>query len=279
MYEHIIVPFDGTAAALAAGLAATDLSERFGAELVLATAADLDEVRIEQFKAAAMDRSDHRVTVWVEPAHVEAEAIATVAAHRPNSLICMYSHARTGVRRAVYGSLAEYLLRHTDSPVLVFGPNWEHGSLVNLRNLIVCLDGTPTAEAAIPLAASWAQAMPLTAVVLHVDTGDAEQPAVDLARLAFPLEQCCAELERVTVPDTRPVEVIIDMAQTSTASMLVMATHGRAGFDRLMRGSLTAEVAQRSPIPVLIRRGPLPTERPAWLNEEIGVDRTIRTGH
>ncbi len=267
MYDHIIVPFDGTAHALGAALAATDLSERFGAELVLATAADLEGERVEQFKTAARNRSDNRVTVWVEPAHIEAPAIASVVAHRPNSLICMYTSARTGVRRAVYGSLAEYLLRHTDAPVLLFGPSWRQGSLVNLRNLIVCLDGTPTAEAAIPLAVGWAQAMPLSAVVLHVDLGEAE-PAVDLARLAYPLEQLCTELERVTVPDTRPVEVIVDMARSSTASMLVMATHARAGLDRLLGGSVTAEVVARSPVPVLVQRGPLPTVRPNWVDDQ-----------
>lgn len=265
MYEHIIVPFDGTAAALAAGLAATDLSEVFGAELVLATAADLDGDLVEQFKASAMARSDAHVTVWVEPSHVEAEAIATVAAHRPNSLICMYSNARTGVRRAVYGSLAEYLVRATDAPVVLFGPNWQPSSLVNLRNLIICLDGTPTAEAAIPLAASWARVLPLTAVLVHVRTGQ-DEPAVDLARLSYPLGFCCSEVQCLTVDDRRPVDAIVELARDSAASMLVMATHARTGFDRLVNGSLTAEVAQRAPLPVLVQQGPMPTERPPWLD-------------
>ena len=232
MYEHIIVPFDGTAAALAAALAATDLSERFGAELVLATAADLEGERAEQFKAAAMARSDARVTVWVEPARRRGRG------HRhgdrsPTQLAHLHVHQRphggaaSRVRQPGRAPAAQHR-----RPVLLFGPNWQNASLVNLRNVIVCVDGTPTAEAAIPLAASWAQAMPLTALVLHVDTGDAE-PAVDLARLAFPLEHLCAEVERVTVPDSRPVEAIVSMARSSTASMLVMATHARSGFDRL----------------------------------------------
>ena len=42
--------------------------------------------------------------------------MATVVRYRPNSLVCMYTNARTGVRRAVYGSLAERLLRRTDAP-------------------------------------------------------------------------------------------------------------------------------------------------------------------
>ena len=267
MYQHIIVPFDGTAPALAAGLAATDLSEMFGAELVLATAADLEAGHVEEFKAAAMARSTQRVTVWLEAQRGEADAISTVVGFRPNSLICMYTNARSGVRRAVYGSLAERLLRSTDVPVLLFGPGWQHGSVVNLRNMIVCLDASPTAEAAIPLAGAWARSIPLTAVVVHVRTGP-DAPELNLNPLAYPLDLCCPEVRRLTLTDAHPVEAVLELAASSTASMVVLATHARSGLDRLLKGSFLAGLARRCPLPVLVQRGPLPVERPAWLDEQ-----------
>ena len=267
MYQHIIVPFDGSAPALAAGLAATDLSEMFGAELVLATAADLEAAHVDEFKASAMARSTTRVTVWVEPNRGEADAITTVVGFRPNSLICMYTNARTGVRRAVYGSLAERLLGSTDAPVMLFGPGWQHSSLVDLRNMIVCVDGTPTAEAAIPLAGAWARTMPLTAVVVHVRTGP-DAPELDLTPLAYPLDFCCPEVQRLTLQDAHPVEAVVGLARESTASMVVLATHARSGMDRLLKGSFLADLARRCPLPILVQRGPLPTERPAWLDQQ-----------
>ena len=270
MYEHIIVPFDGTAPALAAGLAATDLSEMFGAELVLATAADLQDVHVDEFKASAVARSNQRVTVWVEPNRAEAEAITTVVHYRPNSLVCMYTNARTGVRRAVYGSLAERLLRSTDAPVLLFGPSWDQGSMINLRNMIVCLDASPTAEAAIPLAGDWARARQLTAVVVHVRTSP-DAPALNLAPLAYPLGFVCPEVRRLTLDDPHPVDAVVSLARSSTASMVVMATHARTGLDRLVKGSFLADLAQRCPLPILVQRGPLPTERPDWLDAEVGA--------
>ena len=265
MYQHIIVPFDGTALALDVGLAATDLSEMFGAELVLATAADLPDVHIEEFKASAMARSDQRVTVWVEPNRAEADAISTVVHHRPNSLVCMYTSARTGVRRAVYGSLAERLLQRTDAPLLLFGPSWEQGSMINLRNMIVCVDASPTAEAAIPLAGAWARSRPLTAVVVHVRTRP-DAPELDLTPLAYPLGFVCPEVRRLTLDDPDPVDAVVNLARASTASMVVLATHARIGLDRLVKGSFLADLAQRCPLPILVQRGPLPTERPAWLD-------------
>ena len=270
MYEHIIVPFDGTAAALAAGLAATDLSEMFGAELVLATAADLPDEHVDEFKAAAVARSSQRVTVWVEPNRAEADAMATVVHHRPNSLVCMYTNARTGVRQAVYGSLAERLLRRTDAPVLLFGPAWQQDSMVNLGNMIVCLDASPTAEAALPLAGSWARVLRLTAVVVHVRTSR-DAPALDLTPLAYPLGFVCPEVRRLTLDDPHPVDAVVDLARSSTASMVVLATHARSGLDRLVKGSFMADLAQRCPVPILVQRGPLPTERPAWLGPEVAA--------
>jgi len=270
MYDHIVVPFDGSAPALAAGLAATDLSEMFGAELVLATAADLEPDRVDEFKASAMARSTRRATVWVEPSRAEADGISAVVGYRPNSLICMYTNARTGVRRAVYGSLAERLLRSTDAPVMLFGPEWRHSSVVNLRNMVVCVDASPTAEAAIPLAGAWARSMPLTAVVVHVRTGS-EEPELDLTPLAYPLDFCCPEVRLVTLDDAHPVDAVVALAAASTASMVVLATHARTGLDRLLKGSFLADLAARCTLPILVQRGPLPTVRPAWLGDQAAL--------
>lgn len=48
-----------------------------------------------------------------------AEAIIKLANGAPNSLIAMCSHGRSGVRRWVFGSVAEKVIRHASSPVLV----------------------------------------------------------------------------------------------------------------------------------------------------------------
>ena len=189
MYQHIIVPFDGTAPALAAGLAATDLSEMFGAELVLATAADLEAAHVDEFKASAMARSTNGSRSGWSPTGPRRMPSPPSSRFRPNSLVCMYTNARTGVRRAVYGSLAERLLGAPTRPCMLFGPGWHQASLVNLRNMIVCVDGSPTAEAAIPLAGAWARTRRLTAVVVHVRTGP-DAPELDLTPLAYPLGFC-----------------------------------------------------------------------------------------
>jgi nucleotide-binding universal stress UspA family protein len=54
-----------------------------------------------------------------------------------------------------------------------------------------------------------------------------------------------------TAPDS-----ILSFAQAQKADLIVMGTHGRRGFDRLMLGSVTDRVMRRAPCPVLAVRKP-----------------------
>jgi nucleotide-binding universal stress UspA family protein len=56
------------------------------------------------------------------------------------------------------------------------------------------------------------------------------------------------------VPDARPAEAILEAARTLDCDLIVMASHGRRGLNRLLLGSQTAEVLAASPVPVLVVR-------------------------
>ena len=48
-----------------------------------------------------------------------------------------------------------------------------------------------------------------------------------------------------------PVDTIVDQAVSMPADLIVMGTHGRSGFNRLLYGSVTEQVLHRAPCPVL----------------------------
>lgn len=48
-----------------------------------------------------------------------------------------------------------------------------------------------------------------------------------------------------------PAAIIVEQAAAHRADLLVMATHGRSGFGRLLLGSVTEKVLSRAPCPVL----------------------------
>jgi nucleotide-binding universal stress UspA family protein len=263
VYEHIVVPFDGTNEAQRAGMVGADLAQLFGAELVLATAADLEGDELEELKAAAQRRSDTNATVWIEPNPSDTEAIRTVVAHRPHSLVCLHSSGRVGVRRAVYGNFAERLLNELDVPVLVLGPRCDQSSVVNLRNLLVCVDGSPTSDAALAIAIAWARVLPLNASLVHIRRKASDE--VDLRPAVQALETCCEVVDQIDEVHDDRIDAVVEIAWKSSNAMLVMATHGRTALQRALQGSFTADMIHRSPLPVLVQRGPLPAERPEWL--------------
>lgn len=53
------------------------------------------------------------------------------------------------------------------------------------------------------------------------------------------------------VHEREPVAAIIEAAERWPADLIVMGTHGRAGFERLLLGSITEKVLRKAPCPVL----------------------------
>jgi nucleotide-binding universal stress UspA family protein len=98
-------------------------------------------------------------------------------------------------------------------------------------------------------------------------------------RIVYPLsrEEVVGELRRVVQEsgvEPAGVELIaeagedaaravVDQAVARRADLLVMGTHGRSGFDRLLLGSVTEEVLHRAPCPVLTVPPHAPGARPA----------------
>jgi nucleotide-binding universal stress UspA family protein len=56
------------------------------------------------------------------------------------------------------------------------------------------------------------------------------------------------------VPDRYPAETILETATARGVDLIVMASHGRRGLDRLLVGSQTNAVITHSTIPVLVVR-------------------------
>lgn len=60
------------------------------------------------------------------------------------------------------------------------------------------------------------------------------------------------EAKTVHAARTRPAEAILDLAKKENADTIVMGSHGRRGFKRLLLGSQAAEVLAHAEMPVLI---------------------------
>jgi nucleotide-binding universal stress UspA family protein len=54
-----------------------------------------------------------------------------------------------------------------------------------------------------------------------------------------------------TLKELDPVQAIVGTAETWPADLIVIGTHGRSGFERLMLGSVAEKVLRKAPCPVL----------------------------
>jgi nucleotide-binding universal stress UspA family protein len=60
------------------------------------------------------------------------------------------------------------------------------------------------------------------------------------------------QVETVHADDSTPAEAILATTETDGCDLIVMASHGRRGLNRILLGSQTLEVVTRSKVPVLV---------------------------
>ena len=143
-----------------------------------------------------------------------------------------------------------------------------------LSRILVPVDFSETSEAALEYAAFLAKTFGASVELIHIldpmlqVSGESvfvtnAQPETlaehgrrianeELARLAERLERQGISV-RTAMEAGVPWECVVRAAPR--ADLVVMGTHGRTGLTRVLLGSVTDKVVQRSPVPVLTTRG------------------------
>jgi nucleotide-binding universal stress UspA family protein len=200
----------------------------------------------------------------VQPAEDAAEAIVARADQDTSvGLVVMATHGRGGAQAWVLGSVATKVLQAVVTPLLLVRAREEvAAAAVSYRTLLVPLDGSEFAEQALAeaqlLAAATGAELVLAAVTTeHEDTALVED---ERAHAASYLDTVAARLRaaglrvRERVVSGGPAERILDLCSEERADLIVMATHGRTGWQRLWLGSTASKVVERAGAPVLLVR-------------------------
>jgi len=218
-----------------------------------------------------------------------AQTLATYIRELGADLVVLTTHGRGGLRRAWLGSVTDQLIRLSDVPVLVVRPGERGAAKAGsaVKEIMVALDGSPLAEAAlepaVSLARLWDSEISVVQVVRPViladpapvtfPTGYSEQ--VTLRRREDAQEYTRDVAERLREAGVRATgvaviggtvpETLIDMASPERVSLMVVATHGRGGLRRMVLGSVADKLVRGSRIPLLVVR---PTGRRASRRSE-----------
>lgn len=206
-----------------------------------------------------------------------AQRILEVANEERADVVIVGTHGRTGLQRAILGSVADRLVRQAPCPVVTVPPTLGDKPGGKIRRICYATDFSPSARAAWPWAIAMASAADAEVDLVHVTFSpvpDRHLSAEALGRIGHMLhEQGRAEaqrfLEQSPFPGGRisvrlshgdPGEQIVHQAQAQSADLIVMGTHGWSGVVRWMLGSVAHHVIQAAPCPIL-------TIAPASLSE------------
>jgi len=276
--QHILVPLDGSQFAEHSLPAAEALSAAFNSQVtLLSVMRDPQELRNGGGKRQAyLDK----VSMMLSEKGIKSEtairfgsvsaAINELVSEAGVDMVVISTHGRSGVFRWLLGSVANGIIQLVTCPVLVVHPREGITPPVpKFRKLLVTLDGSEYAERVLPYVKSSTQfesvvlllSVPVIpeaerfgAVVEEIEElrAQAEDEACEyLGEIASTLEEMGIKTE-VIVTGSRPAQTIITVAREQGVDVIMMATHGRGGVDRLYMGSVADRVIHHTNIPVFL---------------------------
>ncbi len=148
---------------------------------------------------------------WVQTGEV-GNTLRALIDREHIDLAVVGTHAKTGLRKLVLGSVAEDVFRHASCPVLTVGPHsWtRQPEAVHLRHILFPTDLSAESARAVPLASAIAADFDAAITVLHVVEHLDEEAARDRARVVNVL--CDRMRELVADAGPMPPEVSFEGA-------------------------------------------------------------------
>lgn len=293
--RRILVPLDGSGLAECVGSAAASLGARFRARVILlhvlergapATVhGDRHLTGVEEAEAylrAVQSRWGGQGAVeteWHVHPNEQRDVPGSIVEHANDmgvDLILLSTHGAGGTRRALFGSVAQQVLKRGARSVLLVRPPAAPGaSAFALQRIFVPLDGGAPSTAALPIAGTLARAygaaLQLFTVVPTLGSVSGERaatalltPAATAASLDLEETQAKDQLQSLVaqlragglqvsgaVRRGEPAQGIVEEVQRQTPDMIVMATHGHTGLDLVFSGSVAAAIAGKVTQPIL----------------------------
>lgn len=245
------------------------LSNRAGM-LGIGDAADEARAAMQQAldaHAAAVAATGVRATTALLEGDADvAHAIVEHARRRNAGAIVLATRARTGIARALLGSVADRVMRTSPVPVVLVPPG-EHPDPHHvpdprtrrpILHVLVPVDASPHALAIVDRLLTLPLPRGATVTLLQVVApGGAPDHAPDAARAAIDavarrLDEAGMRARVEVVAADEPAAAILAATRDLGADLVAMATHGRGGFARFTAGSVTDRVVRGAAVPVMV---------------------------
>jgi nucleotide-binding universal stress UspA family protein len=295
VFKHILVALDGSKLAEAAIPAAASLAQTLAAPLTLLHIIEQDaphEIHKDRHITEAEEASVYLedVATRVFPAgirvktHVHTSAVKDVSGSivelatrefQPD-LIVMCTHGQSGIRDLLYGNIAQQVVAHGKTPLLLIKPEAGRPGSFELNKILVPLDTGPVHDDSLPitreLAAAYKSNIHLLTVIPTFGTVTGETaaassllPATSSALLDIKVENAVEDLQehldelkkaglQTTAEVARgdPATEIVKISEKLAADLIVLTTHRKAGAAAFWARSVSPNVARRAKVPLLL---------------------------
>ena len=211
------------------------------------------------------------------------EQIGQVATEMGADIVVMGSHGRGAAGRATFGSVADAVSRSPGPPLMVVRTGQDDATHIvpgPVRRLVVPLDGSEVSRRALPVAVAMARRLGVPVALLMA----VEQPRVGTP--AFGVESfsamgmtglgeqmtdsardvLAAARDDVITAGITPEQVTTEVisgspaavieAATGAGDIIVMASRGTGGVERLLLGSVAERLTRHARCPVVLVREP-----------------------
>lgn len=273
-YARILVPTDMSDFATLALRYAAAFRERLGSSI---TAVYADEVYLpvdmleaplgfylekapESMERLAVRLRDHTAQVVGAPVETlivqdsPARAVLATAKKMHADLILMGTHGRTGLRRAILGSVTENVLHEAKVPVMTVTPALMQGKAkTEIRRILCPVNFTHVARQALQHACSLAQAFEAELSVLYVVEGIEDDRAAEV-EAAFhqwvdPQVADRCRFNRIFLRGGDPAERVL--AASADTDLIVIGAQHTFFRDATVIGTTTQRITRFARVPVM----------------------------
>lgn len=290
--ESILVPLDFSELSLDALRYATAIAKKFGAPVHLVHVTEEEKKAPEISTAALSVRQTassmeslrdellgHGTQVggfWPEECHVRTgqpyQEICTLANEIDASLIIVGTRGHAGLKRILLGSTAERVARFAARPVIVVRrPRSGKRKRFVLQKILVPIDFSSCSMTSAMYAALLAKAFDANLSLLHVFARQMPLASGETTRNAFNKNdtialdnarfdmECFTQLDflrgvkrETDISAGDAVDEICREAGQAATDLVVISTHGRSGFNRMLLGGVAEHVLRCAQCPVMV---------------------------
>ncbi len=239
----------------------------------------LSELYVLATECRTTSKADISVDLHAGPVN---DVLQGYARRNDVDLIVISTHGRSGISRLSLGSVTDSLIRHTTIPVLVVKPS---ASYLNpqvgeaFKRIVVPLDGSTLAEQILPRVLTLAKFEEAEITLLNVlipqsySQKEIVDPSLpwwekDIALAQSYLFRIAGRLRRDGMPVTTDIVIseniasaIGDFAGREKADLIAIATHGRGGLARMLRGSVADAVMHSARMSMLVFKPDMVAEK------------------